>query len=195
MSLLLYLDANWPLDHDAETLFLDSMTDTGVFVRPKQYRAVSQHLKFWCANLSATGNSTLPAGSDMLSFASPLWPAPVKAGVAVSAAANHQQMQQWLNCVVMCLPLYMQVLLDQDITHRLSTPSSAAGRPRYSLVWKLVMFPKQPGGSCCTAKPEWGRPTYFGSAAHVERAVREVAAAADEAANKKRSAASAVESS
>ena len=29
------------------------------------------------------------------------------------------------------------VLMDQDVMHRLSPPSSAAGRPRYSLVWKV----------------------------------------------------------
>jgi hypothetical protein len=39
-SLLLYLDGDWPLDHDAETLFLDAMSATGVFVRPKRWRAV-----------------------------------------------------------------------------------------------------------------------------------------------------------
>ena len=32
------------------------------------------------------------------------------------------------------------VLMDQDILHRVSAPSAAAGgRPRYSLVWKLVL--------------------------------------------------------
>ena len=29
------------------------------------------------------------------------------------------------------------VLMDQDVMHRLSPPSKAAGRPRYSLVWKV----------------------------------------------------------
>lgn len=29
MSLLIYLDKEWPLEHDAETLFLDTPTDTG----------------------------------------------------------------------------------------------------------------------------------------------------------------------
>lgn len=53
---------------------------------------------------------------------------------------------------------------------RLSAPSAAAGRPRYSLVWKLVMLPKQAGGSCSLARPEWGPPTYFGSAADVRQA-------------------------
>ena len=43
------------------------------------------------------------------------------------------------------------VLMDQDILHRVSAPSSAAGgRPRYSLVWKLV----QPFALCsvCSAQ-------------------------------------------
>ena len=31
------------------------------------------------------------------------------------------------------------VLMDQDVLHRVSAPSAAAGgQPRYSLVWKLV---------------------------------------------------------
>jgi hypothetical protein len=29
VSLLVYLDKEWPLGHDAETLFLDTPTDTG----------------------------------------------------------------------------------------------------------------------------------------------------------------------
>lgn len=34
---------------------------------------------------------------------------------------------------------YRAVLMDQDVLHRVSAPSAAAGgRPRYSLVWKLV---------------------------------------------------------
>ncbi|KIY93965.1 hypothetical protein MNEG_13997 [Monoraphidium neglectum] len=37
------------------------------------------------------------------------------------------------------------VLMHQDAVHRLSAPSAGAGRPRYSLVWKLVMLPKPPG--------------------------------------------------
>ena len=34
---------------------------------------------------------------------------------------------------------YRAVLMDQDVLHRVTAPSAAAGgRPRYSLVWKLV---------------------------------------------------------
>eukprot|EP00877_Chromochloris_zofingiensis_P003980 jgi/Chrzof1/13583/Cz08g03060.t1 len=40
VSLILYLNDEWQRDWDAETLFLDTQTDTGVFVRPKPYRAV-----------------------------------------------------------------------------------------------------------------------------------------------------------
>eukprot|EP00775_Hariotina_reticulata_P003171 gene3171-biopygen4832 len=120
VSLLLYLDDSWPMDNNAETLFLDSMTETGLVVRPRPYRAV---------------------------------------------------------------------LFDQDITHRLSAPSPAAGRPRYSLVMKLVMLPKKAGAACSIARPEWGQPTYFGSAGQVHRAARQ-AAAADAAGCRKRPAAS-----
>ena len=68
VSCLLYLDASWPHDHDAETLFLDPPTGTGIFVRPRRGRVV---------------------------------------------------------------------LMDGDVTHRVSAPSTRAGRPRYSLVWKV----------------------------------------------------------
>jgi len=124
VSLLLYLDDSWPLDNNAETLFLDSLTETGVVVRPKPYRAV---------------------------------------------------------------------LFDQDVAHRLSAPSPAAGRPRYSLVMKLVMMPKHAGACCSIARPDWGQPTYFGSAGHVHKAARQAAAAA--AACRKRPASAATSAS
>jgi hypothetical protein len=54
----------------------------------------------------------------------------------------------------------------------------AAPIPRYSLVWKLAMLPKVPGAPCSLARPEWGPPTYFGSAAKVHKLARQVAAAA-----------------
>lgn len=56
------------------------------------------------------------------------------------------------------------VLMDQDVVHRLSTPSLLAQRPRYSLVWKLVFVPKSSEAATLSRK-EWGSPTYFGSAA------------------------------
>ncbi|KXZ50143.1 hypothetical protein GPECTOR_17g779 [Gonium pectorale] len=108
VSLLLYLNARWDREWDAETLFLDTPSDCGVLVRPKPYRAV---------------------------------------------------------------------LLDQDILHRLSTPSlTAAGRPRYSLVWKLVFLPRRPGQRLSLARPQWGRPSAFGSAALLERVMAGLAA-------------------
>jgi hypothetical protein len=41
-------------------------------------------------------------------------------------------------------------------------------------VWKLVFCPRQPGGRCCIARPEWGPPTAFGSAAKVAQAARQL---------------------
>lgn len=35
LSLLLYLNSEWEREWDAETLFLDTHTETGFFVRPK----------------------------------------------------------------------------------------------------------------------------------------------------------------
>mmetsp|Transcript_898 Transcript_898/g.3267 ORF Transcript_898/g.3267 Transcript_898/m.3267 type:complete len:376 (+) Transcript_898:52-1179(+) len=105
VSLLLYLNKEWALDNDAETLFLDNDTATGVFVRPKAYRAV---------------------------------------------------------------------LMDQDVVHRLSTPSMTARRPRYSLVWKLVFVPKSADERMRTlARPEWGSGVFFGSAAHADEALEQ----------------------
>ncbi len=66
------------------------------------------------------------------------------------------------------------VLMDQDVTHRLSAPSATAGRPRYSLVWKLLFCPRSAEQRCCIARPEWGRPTPFGSAARVEQLSKQV---------------------
>ena len=65
------------------------------------------------------------------------------------------------------------VLMDQDITHRVSAPSVLAQHSaRFSLVWKLVMHPKRgddAAGSWAETRPsicrpEWGAPTKFGSA-------------------------------
>lgn len=64
---------------------------------------------------------------------------------------------------------YRAVLMDQDMLHRVSAPSAAAGgRPRYSLVWKLAFLPRQLGQRCSIARPEWGLPTSLGSAAKVD---------------------------
>lgn len=40
VSLLAYLNSSWGLNDHAETLFLDSTTDTGAFVRPKPGRVI-----------------------------------------------------------------------------------------------------------------------------------------------------------
>lgn len=131
VSVVLYLDKFWPRHLNAETMFLDADTDTGVFVRPKGRRVV---------------------------------------------------------------------IMDQDVLHRLSTPSQQAGmRPRFSLVWKLLFFPRPPlpspfaispspnavpstsplqhpsfegreqpseeGQVMTIVRPDWGPPVMFGSAA------------------------------
>mmetsp|Transcript_38046 Transcript_38046/g.83544 ORF Transcript_38046/g.83544 Transcript_38046/m.83544 type:complete len:443 (-) Transcript_38046:98-1426(-) len=63
------------------------------------------------------------------------------------------------------------VIMDQDITHSVVAPREAAGRrPRYSLVWKLILHPKQQqhGGQDMTDlanKREWPEPILVGSAA------------------------------
>ncbi|KXZ52552.1 hypothetical protein GPECTOR_9g596 [Gonium pectorale] len=81
------------------------------------------------------------------------------------------------------------VLLEQDLPHRISAPSREAPGPRYSLVWKLVLVPRQeagvpsaqrdghggggdggvagPGGAAAfqsICRPEWGEPVRIGSA-------------------------------
>lgn len=36
------------------------------------------------------------------------------------------------------------VLMDQDVTHSVVAPERAAGKePRYSIVWKLILHPKE----------------------------------------------------
>lgn len=108
VSLLLYLNDEWRREWGADTLFLDSQTDTGIFVAPRPGRAV---------------------------------------------------------------------LFDQDIMHRVSAPSPAAGeQPRFSLVWKLALLPRRPGQALCLARPEWGPPVSFGSAARVDAVKRQLAA-------------------
>ncbi len=60
---------------------------------------------------------------------------------------------------------------------RLPVPAAAAGgRPRFSLVWKLAFLPRQPGQALCLARPEWGPPVSFGSAARVDAVKRRLAA-------------------
>ena len=103
VSALVYLNgpAPWTPDMDAETLFLDPGTGTGVFVRPAPGRVL---------------------------------------------------------------------LMDQDVLHRVSTPSQSARVPRYSLVLKLCFYPKHggvgggPAERPSLARTEWGMPLRFGTA-------------------------------
>ena len=100
VSAMVYLNPGpWPAAFDAETLFLDPGTGTGVFVRPQPGRVV---------------------------------------------------------------------IMDQDIVHRVSTPSQIAGLPRYSLVLKLCFFPKRTdeAQTMTIIREEWGAETCrFGTAA------------------------------
>lgn len=62
------------------------------------------------------------------------------------------------------------VIMDQDITHCVVAPLEVAGeRPRYSLVWKLVLHPKKAGQDmtdlCGKLRSEWPEPLLLGSAA------------------------------
>ena len=72
------------------------------------------------------------------------------------------------------------VLMDQDVTHRVSPPSDVARRPRYSLVWKLAVTPRRVGGSTSFAKPEWGTPSPLGSAARLRAIMAAVRRSEDE---------------
>jgi len=93
------------------------------------------------------------------------------------ASSNKSKRQQNKSLRTSHPPLqrYRAVLMDQDVLHRLSPPSLAAGQPRHSLVWKLVLLPRQPGQQCCIARPEWGPPTAFGSSSRAEAVVRQLA--------------------
>ena len=68
------------------------------------------------------------------------------------------------------------VLMDQDISHKVVAPHPDAGnRPRYSLVWKLILHPKHPDQDMMNLNlhlesdasgEEWPDPVLFGSAAN-----------------------------
>ena len=116
VSMLVYLNSAWPLANGAETVFLDSASDTGVAVRPKPGRVV---------------------------------------------------------------------LMDQDVLHRVSAPSAAAQRPRYSLVWKLVLMHAREGNSTKGQCPSvilhdrGGGVRAFGSAVKMSEAQAHVSAKSD----------------
>ena len=60
------------------------------------------------------------------------------------------------------------VLMDQDVTHTVVAPNESAGRnrPRYSLVWKLVLHPKvvDQDMTNLAGNRNWPLSTLFGSA-------------------------------
>jgi len=60
------------------------------------------------------------------------------------------------------------VIKDQDISHTVVTPNIEAGkRPRYSLVWKLILHPREDGqvmSLCCGRGSMWPEPIAIGSA-------------------------------
>ncbi len=104
VSMLLYLNPSWAPEWQAETLFVDPDSGTGVFVQPRPGRVV---------------------------------------------------------------------LMDQDVPHRIGAPSIAAGtQPRFSLVWKLVFWPKQDYAQglatgvlqeMSIAKKQWGPAVHLGA--------------------------------
>lgn len=47
------------------------------------------------------------------------------------------------------------VLMDQDVTHKICSPTAAAGRPRYSIVWKLVFIPQDISMAPSISKSAW----------------------------------------
>ncbi|KAL7436535.1 hypothetical protein ACHAXM_005250 [Skeletonema potamos] len=62
------------------------------------------------------------------------------------------------------------VIMDQDIRHTVVAPKKEAGkRPRYSLVWKLILHPKRAGQDMtdlsCGRQKCWPEPELLGSAA------------------------------
>lgn len=73
------------------------------------------------------------------------------------------------------------VLFDGDVMHRLVSPCPTAGRPRYSLAWRLALAPRSPGAAppspaaLATALGA-GPPGDLGSAAALGALVRRVAA-------------------
>ena len=76
------------------------------------------------------------------------------------------------------------VLMDQDVTHRVSPPTRAAnGRARFSLVYKLVFFPRAGAAADASlwergiARAEWGPPSPIGSAAKLAAIVNAAARA------------------
>jgi len=66
-------------------------------------------------------------------------------------------------CMAVLPKLGRAVLMDQDVTHKVCAPAASAGRPRYSVVWKLLLMPRE-NAPLSIAHQQWGAPTMFGSA-------------------------------
>ena len=72
------------------------------------------------------------------------------------------------------------ILMDQDIMHKVNAPTGKAGRPRYSLVWKLAVLPKCENGSGRTSVPHIAKHNEsvpivsFGSAARMKVAQQQL---------------------
>ncbi len=65
------------------------------------------------------------------------------------------------------------VIMDQDISHTVVAPKKEAGkRPRYSMVWKLILHPKKVGQDMtdltCGRGKLWPKPELLGSAVRQE---------------------------
>ena len=58
------------------------------------------------------------------------------------------------------------VVMDQDVSHSVTAPTAAARRPRYSLVWKLILHPTRENQDMCdlTAGRPWPESILVGSA-------------------------------
>lgn len=50
MSMLLYLNEDWPMELDAETLAVDIDSDTGIFIRPRPGRVLLMDQVCYCTS-------------------------------------------------------------------------------------------------------------------------------------------------
>jgi len=103
--------------------------------------------------------------------------------VSVLVYLNERWLPEW-GAATVCLDpptegtLHVQpspgrvVVMDQDVSHKVTPPTEAAdGRPRYSLVWKLVLHAKESQVSGTSSYgSEWGTPLEFGSASRSQTA-------------------------
>jgi hypothetical protein len=117
----MYLNESWPEEYHSETLLLDPESQTGLFVRPAPGRVLLM--------VRVRGEMTGSRRGEG-----------EEGGRASKVVDNCLHASAFLSAVIF-LPRASEQ--DQDVPHRISAPSKAAeGRPRYSLVWKLVFFPK-----------------------------------------------------